>query len=175
MDALFIAGIAEDHAIALMTAPGDRSWRHIVEDVGTTITLEAWDQKCKPNQDWNHAWGAAPANIIPRMLLGVGPVAPGWSHLRIYPRLGKLRWAEGRIPTPHGPVTVRAESGDEYRLDVTVPVGTTASVIIPARSSQAVTESGKPLTASGPVKSRSKDGQSAEVDVPAGSFKFSAK
>ena len=23
---------------------------------GTTITWEAWDMKCKPNQDWNHAW-----------------------------------------------------------------------------------------------------------------------
>ena len=26
--------------------------------VGSTITLEAWDNKFKPNQDWNHAWGA---------------------------------------------------------------------------------------------------------------------
>ena len=22
----------------------------------------------KPNQDWNHAWGAAPANLLPRFL-----------------------------------------------------------------------------------------------------------
>ena len=37
---------------------------------GTTITWEAWDQKYKPNQDWNHAWGAAPANLLPRFVLG---------------------------------------------------------------------------------------------------------
>jgi len=26
---------------------------------GSTIAMEAWDMKYKPNSDWNHAWGAA--------------------------------------------------------------------------------------------------------------------
>ncbi len=167
MDALFDAG-AEDHAIALMTAPGDRSWRHMVEDVGTTITLEAWDQKYKPNQDWNHAWGAAPANILPRRLMGVVPIMPGWTHFGIKPRLGKLKWAEGRIPTPHGPITVHAEAGDEYRLDVTIPVGTTASVSIPASSREAVTV---------PAPARLllfEDGR-AGINLPAGNYKIRSK
>ena len=64
-------------AIALITAPTDRSWRHMVES-GTTITWEAWDQRYKPNQDWNHAWGAAPANLLPRYILGAQPLTPGW-------------------------------------------------------------------------------------------------
>jgi len=64
MDALFDNGLA-DHALALMTAEGDRSWIHMVKRVGTTIALEAWDMKYKPNLDWNHAWGAAPANVRP--------------------------------------------------------------------------------------------------------------
>ena len=34
-------------AISLMTAPGDRSWRHMVES-GATITWEAWDQRYWP-------------------------------------------------------------------------------------------------------------------------------
>ena len=55
LDALFDAG-ADEHAIALMTAPGDRSWTHMIEGVGTTVTLEAWDVKYKGNLDWNHAW-----------------------------------------------------------------------------------------------------------------------
>lgn len=77
MDALFDSGYAAQ-AIQLMTAPGDRSWRHMAQDVGTTITLEAWDDKYKPNEDWNHAWGAAPANVIPRKILGVEPLDPGY-------------------------------------------------------------------------------------------------
>ena len=69
-------------ALALVTAATDRSWRHMVES-GTTITWEAWDQKYKPNQDWNHAWGAAPANLLPRFVLGAQPLAPGWRRARI--------------------------------------------------------------------------------------------
>jgi alpha-L-rhamnosidase len=66
-------------ALALITAPTDRSWKHMVES-GTTITWEAWDQRYKPNQDWNHAWGAAPANLLPRYVLGVRPLTPGWTR-----------------------------------------------------------------------------------------------
>jgi alpha-L-rhamnosidase len=167
MDALFDAG-AEGQALALMTAPGDRSWRHMVEDVGTTITLEAWDNKYKSNQDWNHAWGAAPANILPRKVLGVEPIEPGWACLRIYPRLGNLKWAEGRIPTPHGAVTVRAEAGKEYHVEVTIPAGATAMVCIPAGSLEA-------MTVPRPAKALTLTNGRAILDVPAGSYKFTAK
>ena len=75
LQALFDNG-EDAAALALMTAPGDRSWRHMV-DSGATITWEAWDQKYKPNQDWNHAWGAAPANLLPRYVLGAQPLDSG--------------------------------------------------------------------------------------------------
>ena len=113
LDAMFDAGEV-DRAIALMTASGDRSWTHMIEGVGTTVTLEAWDTKYKPNQDWNHAWGAAPANLLPRKLMGIEPLAPGWTKLQVCPRLGSLKWAEVRTPTPHGSVFVRAETGPVF-------------------------------------------------------------
>ncbi len=34
-------------------------------DTGATITWEAWDQKYKPNQDWNHAWGTRSGESSP--------------------------------------------------------------------------------------------------------------
>jgi hypothetical protein len=74
---------------------------------GTTITWEAWDQRNKPNQDWNHAWGAAPANLLLRFVLGVQPLAPGWSRVSIRPNPGTLKSADGKVPTPRGPVLVR--------------------------------------------------------------------
>ena len=92
-----------DAALALVTAPGERSWKHML-DSGTTITWEAWDQKFKPNQDWNHAWGAAPANLLPRFILGVQALTPGWSRAVIRPFPGTLKQAEGKVPTPRGAV-----------------------------------------------------------------------
>jgi hypothetical protein len=122
---------AGDAALALITAPGDRSWRHMVES-GTTITWEAWDQKYKPNQDWNHAWGAAPANLFPRYVLGVQAIAPGWSRARIRPHPGAIAGAEGKVPTPRGPVMITWRNGPTFQLSLTLPTGMTAAVELPA-------------------------------------------
>lgn len=118
-------------ALALMGAPGDRSWRHMVES-GTTITWEAWDQKYKPNQDWTHAWGAAPANLLPRFVLGVRVLAPGWERALIQPHPGTLASVNGRVPTPRGEISVAWKQGKRFTMAVALPSGVTAKVELPA-------------------------------------------
>ncbi len=59
--------------------------------IGSTITLEAWDNKYKNNLDWNHAWGAVPANVIPRGLWGIKPKTPGFGIATIKPQMSKLK------------------------------------------------------------------------------------
>ena len=130
LQALFENG-EDAAALALITAPGDRSWRHMVES-GATITWEAWDQKYKPNQDWNHAWGAAPANLLPRFVLGAQPLTAGWSRALIQPHPGTLTSAEGRMPTPLGEVSVAWKRDKSFTLTLTLPAGTTAKVELPA-------------------------------------------
>ena len=133
-------------ALALMTAPNDRSWKHMVES-GTTISWEAWDQRYKPNQDWNHAWGAAPANLLPRFVLGVQPLAPGWSRALIRPNPGSLNHAEGKVPTPLGPVLVRWEKSGTFKLTITLPPKMNAQVEIPAGENSNGLVDGKPARA----------------------------
>ncbi|MCU0250405.1 MAG: family 78 glycoside hydrolase catalytic domain [Vicinamibacterales bacterium] len=134
-------------ALALVTAATDRSWRHMVES-GTTITWEAWDQKYKPNQDWNHAWGAAPANLLPRFVLGAQPLAPGWRRARIRPIPGSLTRAAGTIPTPRGPVHIAWANEAGFRVKVTLPPGMTAQMELPAPAgSRGVFSGGAPVRA----------------------------
>jgi hypothetical protein len=147
MDSLFDNG-AGDEAIALMLAPGDRSWRHMVEDTGTTLTLEAWDQKYKPNQDWNHAWGAAPANLIPRKVLGVEPIEPGFSKAIIWPRCAgkssKITFARGKVPSAKGPIGVDWKASlEQFRLSVELPAGMTAEIRLPLDWGKRVVVDGK--------------------------------
>jgi len=120
-------------ALELITAPGDRSWKHMVES-GTTITWEAWDQKYKPNQDWNHAWGAAPANLLPRYVAGAGPLSAGWGRALIRPNPGALESVECKIPTPRGPVWVKWKNARTFVISVKLPDGMTAKVELPAAS-----------------------------------------
>jgi alpha-L-rhamnosidase len=132
LEALYDHGLA-DHALQLMTARNtDRSWAHMVYNVGTTITLEAWDDKYKPNQDWNHAWGAAPANIIPRKLMGIEPLEPGFRRVRIKPQPGSLTRAQIKQPTVRGPITASFEaSPSRFRLTVQLPANTVGEVHLP--------------------------------------------
>lgn len=146
MEGLFANG-ADKEALTLITAKGDRSWKHMA-DSGTTITWEAWDQKYKPNQDWNHAWGAAPANLFPRFILGVQPLTPGWKRAIIRPNPGSLKSAEGKIPTPFGPVMVRVKNEGKFAMQLQLPEGMVAKVELPAATnSQGVFEKGNPVPA----------------------------
>ena len=145
MEGLFENGSAVQ-ALALMAAPNDRSWKHMVES-GTTISWEAWDQRFKPNQDWNHAWGAAPANLLPRFVLGVQPLAPGWNRALIRPNPGSLKHAGGKVPTPLGPVLIRWEKSGSFKLTVALPPAMSAQVEIPAAENSSVFVDGKPARA----------------------------
>lgn len=109
LEALFEAG-RDDAAIALMTSDSNRSWLGMMEQ-GSTITMEAWSLKAKPNQDWNHAWGTPPLNVISRYVLGVQPLKPGFSEAQVLPRTGHLKSVEGRVPTPFGPISVSVVDG----------------------------------------------------------------
>lgn len=121
------------HALSLITAPGDRSWRHMIETVGSTMALEAWDAKYKGNLDWNHAWGAAPANILPRYVLGVRPLEPGFARVLIEPSPGGLHKASGTVPTIRGPISIAFDNtpGDVFELQVAIPEKMSARVRLP--------------------------------------------
>jgi len=131
LEALFESGL-EDEALKLMTRDTLRSWQNMMRS-GSTITTEAWDLKLKPNQDWNHAWGAAPANVIPRYVLGVRPIEPGFGKVLIRPQLGSIREASGTVPTVRGAVSVEVSQkpGQSYRLSFEMPANTTARVEVP--------------------------------------------
>lgn len=132
MDAIYEAGDA-DYGLSLLASQGDRSWYNMIR-AGSTITMEAWDNKYKPNQDWNHAWGAVPANAIPRKLMGVEPLTPGWGTFRIRPQIGSLEKASIRVPTVKGTIEVscqQAKSG--YSMQLAVPVNTLAEVELPMK------------------------------------------
>lgn len=120
MDGLYQAG-ESDYAFELMTAVHDRSWWNMLFS-GSTISMEAWDMKYKPNSDWNHAWGAAPANIIPRHLWGIQPASPGFESCIIKPQLSLLTDSKIKVPTIKGSVIAEYKKHEKKHLfSITIP------------------------------------------------------
>jgi hypothetical protein len=148
LEGLYQAGEPQA-ALNLMTSQDKRSWYNMIR-CGSTITMEAWDNEFKPNQDWNHAWGAAPANLISRCLLGVRPLKPGFESVLIQPQPASLKNVRGTVPTIRGPVTVIIRNeGRKFTLGVEIPANMTARVGVPRikKSSTAVLLDGSPVAA----------------------------
>ena len=130
MDAVYGAGDG-DYGLHLLTKEDERSWYNMVRH-GATMTYEAWDDKFKNNQDWNHAWGAAPANVIPRYVVGVRPLEPGFARMLISPQTSTLKSVEAVVPTIRGSVEVDIQSTSEkYVMRVKIPANTVAEVDLP--------------------------------------------
>ena len=118
LDGLYQHGRAEA-ATKLLLSDGPRSWLNMLGQ-GAVCTLEAWSPKDKPNASFAHPWGAAPANLIVRHLLGVRPLAPGWRRAAVRPRADFD--FQARLATCLGPLVVERKGG---ALRVEAPAGMT--------------------------------------------------
>lgn len=71
-----------------------------------------------------HGWAGGPAYLLPAYVLGVQPVAPGWSAVRVSPHPGGLTEAHGVFATPQGPLEVAWTRRDEQlSLQIEAPAG----------------------------------------------------
>ncbi|MFT7604829.1 MAG: alpha-L-rhamnosidase [Saprospiraceae bacterium] len=133
-----------DYALGLMTATHDRSWYNMIK-VGSTISMEAWDMKYKPNGDGTHAWGAVPANAIPRYLWGIQPFKAGYKIASIKPQLGSLKSSGIVVPTIKGQIKGKYTyiSDRLQRYTIELPANMLAEFEIKASADSVISLNGK--------------------------------
>ncbi|MBI9017002.1 MAG: alpha-L-rhamnosidase [Phycisphaerae bacterium] len=147
LEGLYLAG-EEQAALDLIVSQDSRSWSNMIRE-GSTITMEAWGIAYKPNQDWNHAWGAAPANIIPRFIAGIRPVQAGFAKALIHPQPAALNHFQIKTPTIRGEITVTMDrKTDICTFKMNIPANMTARFVLPknCESYTSITLDGKPVT-----------------------------
>jgi len=160
-------------ALALLTSTSKRSWYNMIR-VGSTISMEAWDDSFKPNEDWNHAWGAAPANLIPRYVAGVRPLKPAFSAFTVDPRLGDLSHLAMVIPTIKGVISVNvSQTATHWDLTLAVPANTLAHVYVPCTKPELILESNQPLNFSNIIQDGGVENGKRVLLVKAGQYTFS--
>ena len=131
LEALYNAGEAE-YALKMMTKDDKRSWMNMLR-VGSTMTTEAWDEYFKPNLTWNHAWGSAPANIIPRRLMGIQPLEAGWETFVVNPQPNGLENIEVKIPCVRGEIECKLKATEnQWQMELSVPGNSEALVLLPS-------------------------------------------
>ncbi len=125
-----------DYALSLLTDTTDRSWFNMIK-VGATMTTEAWDNKYKSNNGWSHAWSSSPVHILPRKLMGIEPLSPGFETIMIKPKPASIENASVKLPSIRG--TIKAAFSNQatlFYLTVQIPGNTTANVSLPWKGNQ---------------------------------------
>ena len=106
----------------------------------------------------------------------IDPQQPGFKHIIIRPHVvGDLTWAKGETDTIRGKVVSAWKlDGNTFKLNVTIPVGSTATVYLPApdQAKVDVTEGGKPVADVPGVKLIKQEKDRIIFEVGSGRYEF---
>jgi alpha-L-rhamnosidase len=173
-----------DVAYRLLLQDTFPSWLFSVKHGATTI-WERWDgwTPDKGFQDpgmnsFNHYSLGSCGEYLFGDIGGIQPASPGYSTILIKPVIGDgLTWAKTCYDSIRGPIsTYWKKDGAKLRLDVTIPVNTTATVFIPKPSESAkVTESGKDIAGAPDVTVVRQEPDYLVVAVASGSYHFKSE
>lgn len=173
-----------DTAYKLLFQDTFPSWLFSVKHGATTI-WERWDgwTPDKGFQDpgmnsFNHySLGSCGEWLFGTVAgIAIDPEQPGFKHILIQPRPGgALTDARGSVNTIHGKVSSSwTLKNGQLSLQVTIPANTTATISIPAKDAELVTESGKPASKAEGLKFVKMENGAAVYEAGSGDYRFTS-
>ena len=142
---------------------------------GKTSLTEAWDGGSSQDhfmlgqiQEWFY-----------HDLAGIGcdPAGPGFKKIIIRPEpVGDLKWAKASYNSIRGEIVSHWDrSAGVFTLSVTIPPNISATVFVPGKSGEAVTESNRPATRSKGVRFLRMENGYAVFAVESGKYEFESR
>lgn len=163
----------DEIAYRLVTQTTPPGWGDWVRR-GATTCWEDWAGELSHN---HYAFGTV-AEWFFKSLAGLNPdpQQPGFKHVIVRPRpVRELTWVRAAYDSARGRIESRWQRRDEkLRLEVTIPVNSTATVYVPTTQPDAVTESGQLASTAGEVKFLRAAGDAAVYRVGSGHYVFEA-
>lgn len=171
-----------DVAYTLLLQETYPSWLYPVK-MGATTIWERWDGQ-KPNgtfqttgmNSFNHYAYGAIGDWMYRNMVGIDTddSGPGYKKITISPEPGgNLNYAAASLETMYGTTSSKwTIDNTTFKLDVTIPENTTATVRLPGAAAATVTESGILLNKAKGVSGSVAEGNNLEVKLGSGSYHF---
>lgn len=107
LSAVYKEGMFSEYGLDLI-----RRYKSLLDKCDKGLS-EAWENmKC----DYSHAWGAAPAYILKKVLSGIEIIEPGYKKIRLNPQLFNLDSADFEITTPYGDIEISLKKGRETKI-----------------------------------------------------------
>ncbi|MBA7696348.1 hypothetical protein ES703_104995 [subsurface metagenome] len=169
-----------DIAYRLLNNETFPSWGYSIKNGATTI-WERWDgwTEEKGFQDpgmnsFNHYAFGSVGRWLFGTVAGIDTEGSGYKRIIIRPRPGGgFSYAKASYKSIHGKIVSDWKiKGHTFTLNVTVPANTTATVCVPARTAESVTESGGPAAKSKGVRFLRMEADAAVYEVGSGNYAF---
>jgi alpha-L-rhamnosidase len=184
LDVLTEAGEVEA-AYRMATHKSYPGWGYMIAEDATTL-WERWEKLTgHAMNSQNHIMLGSVDAWFYRVLAGLSPLLPGWKAVRVRPHVaGDLTAVEARLVTVQGRVGAAwKRSGEEFSLEIEIPVGATGEVHIPLLwHGSRIFESGKVLWRAGhavdtvpEIALAGDDGRRVVFKVGSGAYRFEMK
>lgn len=169
-----------DIAYRLLNNKTFPSWGYSIKNGATTI-WERWDgwteEKGFQNpgmNSFNHYAFGSVGRWLFGTVAGIDTDGPGYKRIIIRPRPGGgFNYAKASYKSIHGKIVSDWKiKGRTFTLNVTVPANTTATVYVPARDAESVTEGGRPAVKSKGVRFLRMEAGAAVYEVNSGNYAF---
>ncbi len=169
----------QDVACRLLANETFPSWGYSIRNGATTI-WERWDgwteekgfQTPAMNSFNHYAFGSVGRWLFDTVA-GIDTDGPGYKKIVIRPRPGGITHASASYRSINGTIVSDWKlQGDKFRLNVTIPANTTATVHIPTRSAESVSESGRSAINAEHVRFLRMEGGFALFAVGSGDYQF---
>jgi alpha-L-rhamnosidase len=152
-------------------------WGYMIENNATTL-WEHWALS-ENTYSHNHPMFGSVSEWFFKWLSGIQPhpKAIGFNRIIIRPqKLRDLKWVKAHYNSIRGKIVSewRSENG-RFRLNISLPANTTATVYIPAESASTVTESGKPADSAEGVRFLKMERGAAVYEIGSGAYSFTSK
>lgn len=139
-------------------------------NLGATALTEGWDG----SSSQSHFMLGHIMEWFYHDLAGIQPGAPGFKHIIIKPKIvGDLTWAKASYNSVRGPIaSAWKRTAGKVTFDITIPINTTATIFLPAKSASEVREGKEAATAAHGVKRLRQENGRAVFEVQSGKYQF---
>ena len=142
---------------------------------GATTSWEHWNER----GSHNHPMFGGGLVWFYRVLAGMNadPSKPGYRHIVFKPQpAGDVRFVSYSNQTPYGPTAINWKKNEgSFQLNIEVPVGSTATIYMPASGVEVISESGKKIINNSALRFERMDKGHAVFTAGSGRYSFEAK
>lgn len=163
-----------DVAYGVVNQPDFPGWGWMLEKGATTL----WENWAGSDNTYsnNHPMFGSVSQWFFNGPGGIRPAgdAVGFDKIIIAPKIvGDLRWAQASYPSVRGRVSCAWKmSGGQFHMGVVIPVGARATVLVPAKDIDSVTEGGVPASRAEGLEFLRMDGGAAVFVAGPGAYVF---